>query len=182
MKLLNGLETAFSGTITIDGLNVKNTNSLGKVGFVFQNPDNQIVFPIVQEDLAFGLKKSGLSKNQIAAKIDTYLHIFKLTDLSERRTHELSGGEKQIIALIGVLIMEPDIIVLDEPTTVLDLRNRYRLIQRLKQLKQSLIIVSHDLDLMATMDRLIWIDNGTIKNDGSPETILEKYKKFSESA
>jgi biotin transport system ATP-binding protein len=182
-KLLNGLERATTGAVFVNDAPIgkNNKTALGKVGFVFQNPDNQIVFPIVVEDLAFGLKKSGLSKQQIQSRITTYLEQFGLRHLLERRTHELSGGEKQLIALIGVLLMEPEIIVLDEPTTLLDLRNRSILLKLLAELPQKLIIVSHDLALMAEMDRLLWIENGNIHQDGSPEAVISAYRQFAES-
>ena len=181
-KLLNGLEAGFTGSVTVDGLDVRDKNNLGKVGFVFQNPDNQIVFPLVHEDLAFGLKKSGLSKDQINSTIDRYLKTFDLCHLLDRRTHELSGGEKQLVALIGVLVMDPQYIVFDEPTTLLDFRNRFQLLKIIDRLEQPLVVVSHDLDLMASMDRLIWFENGSVVDDGEPQKVLKNYTRVSETA
>ncbi len=179
VKLFNGLETEYSGTIKVNNLDVKAKENLGQVGFVFQNSDNQIVFPIVREDIIFGLKKSGLSKEQINLRMHHYLDEFGLLGLLDRKTYELSGGEKQLIALIGVLIMEPQYIVFDEPTAMLDIRNRSRLLHILQRIKQSLIIVSHDLDLMRLMERVVWIHQGQIKEDGAPQTVIEKYVMFS---
>ncbi|MBO6554735.1 MAG: ABC transporter ATP-binding protein [Roseitalea sp.] len=176
-RLLNGLERPTTGTVRVDGQPTDRKSPLGKVGFVFQNPDNQIVMPLVDEDLAFGLRKSGLSKFEIGARVRSHLDRFGLTHLSERRTHELSGGEKQLIALIGVLVMEPAIIVLDEPTTLLDLRNRRILVSFLERLDQTLIVVSHDLELMASMDRLIWIDERRIRGDGDAGDIVRAYRE-----
>jgi biotin transport system ATP-binding protein len=176
-RLLNGLERPTTGTVRVDGEPTDRKSPLGKVGFVFQNPDNQIVLPLVDEDLAFGLRKSGLAKSEIGARVRRHLDRFGLTHLSERRTHELSGGEKQLIALIGVLVMEPAIIVLDEPTTLLDLRNRRILVSFLDRLDQKLIVVSHDLELMASMDRLIWIDEGRIRGDGDAGDIVRAYRE-----
>lgn len=176
-RLLNGLEKPTTGNVHVDGEPTDRVSALGKVGFVFQNPDNQIVMPLVDEDLAFGLRKSGLSKSEIGERVEAHLERFGLTHLNERRTHELSGGEKQMIALIGVLVMEPAIIVLDEPTTLLDLRNRRILIALLGRLDQKLIIVSHDLELMASMDRLIWIDEGRIRDDGDAGDIVRAYRE-----
>jgi biotin transport system ATP-binding protein len=176
-RLLNGLEKPTTGTVHVDGEPTARVSALGKVGFVFQNPDNQIVMPLVDEDLAFGLRKSGLSKSEIGERVQRHLERFGLTHLNERRTHELSGGEKQLIALIGVLVMEPAIIVLDEPTTLLDLRNRRILLTLLDQLDQTLIIVSHDLEMMASMDRLIWIDEGRIRGDGDAGDIVRAYRE-----
>lgn len=176
-RLLNGLEKPSAGTVHVDGEPTDRVSALGKVGFVFQNPDNQIVMPLVDEDLAFGLRKSGLSKSEISERVEAHLERFGLTHLNERRTHELSGGEKQLIALIGVLVMEPAIIVLDEPTTLLDLRNRRILVALLDRLDQTLIIVSHDLELMASMDRLIWIDEGRIRGDGDAGEIVRAHRE-----
>lgn len=176
-RLLNGLERPTKGRVQVDGEPTDRVSALGKVGFVFQNPDNQIVMPLVDEDLAFGLRKSGLSKSEIGERVRRHLERFGLTHLNERRTHELSGGEKQLIALIGVLVMEPAIIVLDEPTTLLDLRNRRILLALLERLDQTLIIVSHDLELMASMDRLIWIDEGRIRGDGDAGDIVRAYRE-----
>lgn len=182
VKLLNGLETVSSGQVLLDDAPISSKAALGKVGFVFQNPDNQIVFPIVGEDLEFGLKKSGLTKEQIQERVTKIIDRFGITHLIDRRTHELSGGEKQLIALIGVLVMEPEIIVIDEPTTLLDLRNRRILINTLDQLEQHLVIVSHDLELMSQMERLIWVEEGKIRLDGEPKKILKEYVRYSESS
>lgn len=180
-KLLNGLETPTWGQVLLEEAPISSRTAQGKVGFVFQNPDNQIVFPIVGEDLEFGLKKSGLTKSETLKRIHSFLTKFGIAHLIDRRTHELSGGEKQLIALIGVLVMEPDFIVIDEPTTLLDLKNRRILLNTLDQLEQNLVIVSHDLDLMSQMERLIWIDEGAVRLDGEPRLVLKEYVEFSEN-
>ncbi|TDQ62025.1 biotin transport system ATP-binding protein [Maritalea mobilis] len=177
VKMLNGLEPCTTGQVKVGGADVSEHRA--RVGFVFQNPDNQLVMPLVEEDIAFGLKKSGLSKAEIKARSDALLEKFNLSHLRERLTHELSGGEKQLIALIGVLIMQPEHIILDEPTTLLDLRNRAMLISMLDKLEQQLIIVSHDLDLMAQMDRLLLIHEGRLHADGAPTEIIQTYRDLS---
>lgn len=180
-KLMNGLEDCTEGDIIIQHDDVDAHQSARKtVGFMFQNPDNQIVFSIVEEDIAYGLKKSGLSKAEIKSKVRQYLDRFGLSHLHNRFTHELSGGEKQLVALIGVLIMDPKYIVLDEPTTLLDLKNRSMLLNALQSLEQTLIVVSHDLEFMGEMDRLIFIHNGGIHADGKPEEVLKTYRKISQ--
>lgn len=176
-KLLNGLEPCTTGQVRVGGADISEHRA--RVGFVFQNPDNQLVMPLVEEDIAFGLKKSGLSKSEINDRSDALLKKFGLAHLRERLTHELSGGEKQLIALIGVLIMQPEHIILDEPTTLLDLRNRAILLAMLDKLEQQLIIVSHDLDLMAQMDRLLLIHEGRLHADGDPSQIIETYRDLS---
>ncbi|AVX02618.1 biotin transport ATP-binding protein BioM [Maritalea myrionectae] len=176
-KLLNGLEPCATGQVRVGGADISKHRA--RVGFVFQNPDNQLVMPLVEEDIAFGLKKSGLSKSEINDRSDALLKKFGLAHLRERLTHELSGGEKQLIALIGVLIMQPEHIILDEPTTLLDLRNRAILLAMLDKLEQQLIIVSHDLDLMAQMDRLLLIHEGRLHADGDPSQIIATYRDLS---
>ena len=179
VKLLNGLEKPSSGSVSL----VNGANEVLElsqyVGFVFQNPDNQIVFPIVEEDIAFGLKNSGLEKQDINERIGYYLGKFNLDYLRTRYTHQLSGGEKQLIALIGVLIMEPKYIVLDEPTTLLDYANRLILMNILDDLEQNLIIVSHDLELVADLDRVLLFDHGSLVSDGLPSEVIAKYKEIS---
>lgn len=177
VKLLNGLEPCTTGQVKVGGADVSEHRA--RVGFVFQNPDNQLVMPLVEEDIAFGLKKSGLSKAEIKDRSGALLEKFNLSHLRERLTHELSGGEKQLIALIGVLIMQPEHIILDEPTTLLDLRNRAMLLSMLEKLEQQLIIVSHDLELMAQMDRLLLIHEGRLHADGAPDQVIQTYRDLS---
>ena len=118
---------------------------------------------------------------EIQERVDELVNRFGIAHLIDCRTHELSGGEKQLIALIGVLVMKPQTIVLDEPTTLLDLKNRQILLNILDGLEQNLVIVSHDLELMSKMERLVWIDEGKIRRDGDPETLLAEYVRDSEN-
>lgn len=177
-RLLNGLVLPSSGRVTIDGLDTaRDTKALRrKVGFVFQNPDHQIVMPIVAEDLAFGLKARKLPKAEIEARIESALAIYGLGALRERPIHTLSGGEKQLVALSAVLVTEPDIIVFDEPTTLLDLRNRNRLVAAIAALPQRAIVVTHDLDLLDGFDRVLMIEGGRIAADGPPDSVLRFYR------
>lgn len=173
-RLFNGLEAPTSGSVILDGQ--KGGKSLRRhVGFVFQNPDNQIVYPIVHEDLAFGLKNLGLGKDEMRTRIDTVLSRFQLEHLRNRLTHQLSGGEKQMIALAGVLVMRPRLIVLDEPTTLLDLWNKRRFMAAIHELEQHVVLVSHDLDLLEGFDRVLHIDNGRVVADGKPSEIIADY-------
>ncbi len=173
-RLFNGIETPTSGTISLNGSSEK--KALRRhVGFVFQNPDNQIVYPIVAEDLAFGLKNLMLSKSETSDRIDEVLHRFDLTHLRNRFTHQLSGGEKQMIALAGVLVMRPRMIVFDEPTTLLDLWNKRKFMAALDELEQCIVVVSHDLDLIVEFDRILHFEDGTIVGDGSPAPIVSGY-------
>lgn len=176
-RLLNGLVLPTSGTVKVDGLD---TASHGKdvrrkVGFVFQNPDNQIVFPVVEEDLAFGMKNLGFSKEEIARKTDEILKRYDMTDLREHPAHLLSGGQKQLLAISGVLVMEPTYVVLDEPTTLLDLRNKRRITRAIDALEQTVILASHDLDLLQDFDRVVVFDEGRVIADDVPAQAIPFY-------
>ncbi|WP_333684756.1 energy-coupling factor ABC transporter ATP-binding protein [Pontibaca methylaminivorans] len=173
-RLLNGLEAPTRGRVTLDG-KAGGKALRRQVGFVFQNPDNQIVYPIVHEDLAFGLKGLRLGAEEVRARIDAVLDRFGITHLRNRLTHELSGGEKQMIALAGVMVMDPRVIVLDEPTTLLDLCNKRRFMEAIRALDQQVVMVSHDLDLLADFDRVLLVAEGGIRADGPPAAVIADY-------
>lgn len=176
-RLLNGLVLPTSGTVKIDGLDTsaKGKEVRRKVGFVFQNPDNQIVFPTVAEDLAFGMKNLRLPKDEIARKTDTVLARYDMSDLRDHPAHLLSGGQKQLLAISGVLVMEPAYLVLDEPTTLLDLRNTRRIASALEALEQTVILATHDLDLLSDFDRVLVFDEGRIVADDTPANAIPFY-------
>jgi biotin transport system ATP-binding protein len=181
VRLLNGLLIPERGDVWIQGLNTRQHAKIIRrhVGFIFQNPDHQIVFPIVEEDLAFGLKHGAkhlkLSKADIAQTIDAILKRYNLEHLRHQPTHLLSGGEKQLLAIASVVVMNPQIIIFDEPTTLLDLRNRNRIQQVLQELEQMLIVVSHDLDLLQAFDRVLVFEAGNIVMDAPPSIALPYY-------
>ena len=179
-RLLNGLLIPSTGDVLVDGLNTRRDGKAvrRKVGFVFQNPDNQIVFPTVEEDLAFGLKNLGIEAREIDRRIDEILSNYGLGEFRQRLIHQLSGGEKQLVAVAGVLVMSPDVIVFDEPTTLLDLRNRQLLGGAIAALEQQVVLVTHDLDSIAEFDRAICFSAGSIVSDGVPATVIEDYRKI----
>jgi len=179
-RLINGLTLPSSGRVLIDGLDTKHEGKevRRKVGFVFQNPDHQIVMPLVEEDLAFGLKNLRLDDQEIDARIDAILARYDLEHTRQQPAHLLSGGQKQLLAICGVLIMQPQIIVLDEPTTLLDLRNKRRIATVLDSLPQQLFVVSHDLELLSHFDRILVFDEGKIICDAPPQTALAFYEKL----
>jgi len=176
-RLLNGLLIPDQGTVRVDGTNTRQDVRAvrRKVGFVFQDPDAQIVMPLVEEDIAFGLKNQKLGHEETARKVNEILDRYNLADLRHHHTHSLSGGEKQILALSSVLVMEPEYIVLDEPTTLLDLRNKRMMLAILAALPQTAIVVSHDLDLLDGFDRVIVFDRGRVVMDGPPDTAIGHY-------
>lgn len=179
VRMLNGLLMPTEGQVKIIGLDVQTSvkEIRRQVGFVFQNPDNQIVYPIVSEDIELGLKGLNIPKAERRLKVDEVLKRFDLLDLKSRSSHALSGGEKQMIALSSVLVMEPKIIVMDEPTTLLDLRNKNRVTSIIETLAQSIVLVTHDLDLIAKFDRVIVFDDGKIVADDTPKQAVAWYKK-----
>lgn len=179
-RLLNGLQLPTRGSVSVDG---EDTRTAGKavrraVGFIFQNPDNQIVFPVVEEDLAFGLKNTGLGKVEIRARVDEVLTTFGLADRREELVHRLSGGQKQLLAIAGVVAMRPRHIVMDEPTTLLDLRNAQLIRRVVAGLGQSVILVTHDLELIDDFDRVIVLDEGRVVADAPPAAAIARYREI----
>lgn len=173
-RLFNGIERPACGEIVVDGTQA--TRRLRRhVGFVFQNPDNQIVYPIVSEDLEFGLRNLKLPEHEMQRRISEALERFGLEHLRDRLTHQLSGGEKQMIALVGVLVMKPRMIVFDEPTTLLDLKNKKMFMSVLRDLEQHIVVVSHDLDLLGGFDRVLHFEDGAIVDDGVPHAVIANY-------
>ena len=180
VRLLNGLQTASTGRVMVDDLDAaKDGRKLRRhVGFVFQNPDNQIVYPVVEEDLAFGLKSLKLPKEEVTRRIDEILARYDLTDFKTHPSHLLSGGQKQLLAISGVLVMEPRYIIFDEPTTLLDLRNRNRVKRAIDGLDQTVITVTHDLDLIADYDRVLVFENGKVVIDDTPANAIPTYREM----
>ena len=176
-RLLNGLLIPNEGTVRVDGIDTREDVKAvrRRVGFVFQNPDNQIVFPIVEEDVAFGLKNLKLPKDEIARRVDTVLDKYRLGHLRDHATHLLSGGEKQMLAISAVLVMEPEYVVLDEPMTLLDLRNKQLVTDIIREIEQPVVLVTHDLDHLRDFDRVIVFDEGRVTADGVPDAAIRDY-------
>lgn len=176
-RLLNGLLVPERGQVLVEGLDTRRDARAirRKVGFVFQNPDNQIVLPTVEEDLAFGLKNLKLPQADISARVTAMLRRYGLEDFRHHPAHLLSGGQKQLLALSSVLVMEPRYIVFDEPTTLLDLRNKRRFAQAIHELPQTAIVVSHDLELLRDFDRVLVFEAGRVVVDDVPSVALDAY-------
>ena len=178
VRLLNGLVLPTSGTVTVNGLDTRRDGRgvRRQVGFCFTNPDAQIVMPTVREDVAFGLRRRGLSKEEVATRVDATLRRFDLAEHADHPAHLLSGGQKQLLALASVLVTEPAVLVLDEPTTLLDLRNAERVAAHVDSLEQQVVLVTHHLDLVADYDRVLVFDEGRVVADGSPAEAVEHYR------
>jgi biotin transport system ATP-binding protein len=179
VRLINGLLLPKTGQVWVNGLDT--AREVGavrrKVGFVFQNPDNQIVFPVVHEDIEFGLKLREPDPKRRTLRAQAALERLGVGHLTERSVHTLSGGERQLVALAAVLATEPEILVFDEPTTQLDLRLRNRFERHLAELPQPALVVSHDLSLMRQMNRVLVIDQGRLAFDGAPTEALAWYQE-----
>ena len=175
MKLMLGLLSG-SGEIKVDGLPVCRDNLAEirkKIGFVLQDSDNQMFMPTVYEDMIFGPRNYGLSKEETEKRVDAVLTQLGLQSLKHRHNHKISGGEKRMAAIATILAMEPEMILMDEPSTALDPVNRRTVINTINRLPQTKLIASHDLDMILdTCQRVILLSHGTIVADGDAETIL----------
>ena len=182
-RLINGLVRPTDGSVTVDGLDTgKDAGKVRRlVGFVFTDPDNQIVMPTVAEDVAFSLRRSKLSRAEVAARVTAALERFELAGHADHPAHLLSGGQKQLLALASVLATEPEIVVCDEPTTLLDLRNTRRVGALLDGLPQRIVLVTHHLDLLERYQRVLVFDEGALIDDGPPERVLDGYRRLMET-
>lgn len=177
VRMINGLIEPTSGQVLYDGLTPeKHGKDIRKrVGFVFSDAESQIVMPRVADDVAFSLRRFKLPREEVKRRVSEVLERFELTDRAEHSPHTLSGGEKQLLALASVLVIEPETIIADEPTTLLDLRNRRRIVRELMSLEQQLIVVTHDLEMLRDFDRVLVIDDGSLAYDGAPDAAIAFY-------
>lgn len=180
-RLLNGLVLPTKGTVSVGGKTTAKQAKLIRrdVGFVFQNPANQIIMPLVSDDIAFGLKNLGISKSERQLRVSQTLSELNITHLADRESHTLSGGEQQMVALAAVIAMRPSTVVFDEPTTMLDLRNRLAFQREIARLPQRAIVVTHDLELLEDFERVLVVTDGVIAFDGLPAEALAHYRHWS---
>ncbi|MEO0769183.1 MAG: ABC transporter ATP-binding protein, partial [Cyanobacteria bacterium J06649_4] len=171
--LLCGVLTPTSGKINLLGKSVEPGTFRPDVGMLFQDPDDQLFSPSVKEDIGFGPQNMGLSPDEVTAQVNRALKTTGMEPLAERTPHHLSGGEKQMVAIAGILAMQPKVVLYDEPTASLDLRTRRRLISFLQKSSETLLISSHDLEFVLDVcDRILLIDSGKIIADGDPLDIM----------
>jgi biotin transport system ATP-binding protein len=183
-RLLNGLVLPSSGSVTVDGLDTRREGAAirRQVGFVFTDPDAQIVMPTVAEDIEFSLRRKRLSRGERQALVADALERYGLSGLGDRPAHLLSGGQKQLLALAAVLVTEPSVLVCDEPTTLLDLRNSLRVAELIAALPQQVLMVTHHLELLADYDRVIVIDQARVVFDGAPGEAVACYRGLMQAA
>ena len=177
MKLLSGLLMCREGRILIDGIQVTK-DSLGEIrgrlGFVLQDPDAQMFMPTVYEDMIFGPLNYGVPRGETEKRVDSALERLGIPELKHRRNHMISGGEKRMAAIATVLAMEPEVILMDEPTSSLDPYNRRSVINSVRALPQTKLIASHDLDMILdTCDRVILLSEGKKAAEGKTGEILK---------
>ena len=178
VRLLNGLLMPATGTVRVDGLDTRHDGRdvRRRVGFCFTDPDAQIVMPTVREDIAFGLRRRGLSRAEIDARVAEALLTYGLDGHADHPAHLLSGGQKQLLALSSVLVTNPSVLVLDEPTTLLDLRNAGKVAELVGRLDQQVLLVTHHLDLLDGFERVLVFDEGRIVYDGPPTGAIAHYR------
>lgn len=178
LRVMAGLLMPTTGAVRVAGLDPATDRKamLGAIGILFQNPDHQIIFPTVAEELAFGLRQQGQSAGAAAARVEALL-------AAEGRSHwagvpvsTLSQGQKQWLCLMAVLLMAPGTILLDEPFAALDLPTQARLARRLADLPQRIITISHDPAAVAGADRVIWLEGGRLIDAGAPEAVLPRFR------
>ncbi|MEU6782245.1 ABC transporter ATP-binding protein [Nonomuraea angiospora] len=179
-RLINGLALPTSGSVTVLGLDTRRQAAKIRrgVGFLFTDPDAQIVMPTVAEDVAFSLRRKGLAREEVERRVHDVLSRYGLAGHADHPAHHLSGGQKQLLALCSVMVLEPDILVMDEPTTLLDLRHSRQVADLLRELPQQVLVVSHDLPLLADFDRVLVLDQGRVVADGTPDEAITHYRKI----
>jgi len=179
-RMLNGLVLPTRGRVTVDGLDTRThgRDVRRRVGFCFTDPDAQIVMPTVAEDVAFGLRRRGLGKAEVAERVAAALAAYGLAGHADHPAHLLSGGQKQLLALASVLVTEPAVLVMDEPTTLLDLRNATMISEVVAGLPQQVLLVTHHLDLLDGFDRVLVFDDGRVVCDDLPDAAVGYYRKL----
>lgn len=179
-RLLNGLVVPSRGGVRVDGLDTARDGRevRRRVGFCFTDPDSQIVMPTVAEDVAFGLRGRGLTKTETKTRVTDILRTHGLHGHADHAAHQLSGGQKQLLALAAVLAVEPKLLIMDEPTTLLDLRNSRAIADTVARLPQQVILVTHHLELLDNFDRVLVFHETRLVHDGPPKESVKLYREL----
>lgn len=185
-KLTNGILFADEGTVTVDSILARDDDTIydirKNVGMVFQNPDNQIVSSIVEEDVAFGVENIGIPSDECRKRVDEALKTVGMYEYRLRTPSKLSGGQKQRVAVAGIIAMKPKCIVLDEPTAMLDPSGRKEVIDTVMKLNReegiTIVLITHYMDEAVKADRVVVMDDGKIKLDGTPEQVFSDTNKI----
>lgn len=187
-KHFNGLLLPVGGNVYVEGLNTKDENLLWEirktVGMVFQNPDNQIVATVVEEDVAFAPENLGVPSIEIRKRVDDALKVVDMYRFRKHAPHLLSGGQKQRVAIAGAIAMKPQCIVLDEPTAMLDPKGRSEVMDTILKLKNeekmTVVLITHYMDEAARADRVVVMDKGKVVMDNTPKKVFSEVKKMKE--
>jgi energy-coupling factor transport system ATP-binding protein len=185
---MNGLLMPTDGEVFVMGMNTQDEDKIWnireKAGMVFQNPDNQIVATIVEEDVAFGPENLGIEPSEIRKRVDNVLEVVEMTEYKKHAPHLLSGGQKQRVAIAGILAMNPDCIIFDEPTAMLDPTGRIEVINTIKKLNKvenkTIILITHYMDEAVEADRILVMEKGEIVMEGTPKDIFKQVNKIKE--
>lgn len=185
-KLMNGLLMPTNGNVHVMGMNTQDEEKIWdireKAGMVFQNPDNQIVATIVEEDVAFGPENLGVPPEEIRRRVDESLEIVEMTEYKSHAPHLLSGGQKQRIAIAGILAMKPDCIIFDEPTAMLDPTGRTEVMSTINKLNKienkTIVLITHYMDEAVKADRILVMEKGEIVMEGTPKEIFSQVDKI----
>ncbi|ACD24793.1 energy-coupling factor transporter ATPase [Clostridium botulinum] len=179
-KHMNALLMPSSGTVIVDNLSTSEENNLWEIrsraGMVFQNPDNQLVATIVEEDVAFGPENLGVEAKEIRKRVDESLEKVGMSEYKRHAPHLLSGGQKQRIAIAGILAIQPKCIIFDEPTAMLDPSGRKDVLKTIKDINKNygitIVLITHYMDEAAQADRIVVMDGGEVKMEGTPKEIF----------
>lgn len=185
-KLINGLYSPKDGVLIVNGYDTKVQENIWNirqnVGMVFQNPDNQMVAALVEDEVAFAPENLGVEPKEIRRRVDECLEIVNMTKYAQSSPSKLSGGQKQRVAIASVLAMNPEILILDEPTAMLDPKGRSEVIKTIKMLNEekdiTVVLITHYMDEAAQADRTVVIDDGEIVLDGTPKEVFKNVEKL----
>lgn len=185
-KCFNAINIPEEGDVFVNGMSIKDQSKIldirQSVGMVFQNPDNQIVATVVEEDVAFALENMGVVSEEIRRRVDEALKTVGMYEYREHAPHKLSGGQKQRVAIAGILAMQPDCILLDEPTAMLDPKGRREVLKTVKELNKNkgvtIVLITHYMDEAANADRVVVMDRGKIVMDDKPKKIFSKVNEL----
>ena len=184
-KMMNGLLLPTEGQVEVMGMNTRDEDKIWEIraqaGMVFQNPDNQIVATIVEEDVAFGPENLGIPPMEIRKRVDDALEIVEMSEYKKHGPHLLSGGQKQRVAIAGILAMKPDCIIFDEPTAMLDPNGRLEVMETIKKLNEvegkTIVLITHYMEETVEADRIVVMNKGEIALQGTPREVFSQVEK-----
>lgn len=186
--MMNGLQLPTRGKVEVLGMDTSDEEKVwdirARAGIVFQNPDNQIVATIVEEDVAFGPENQGIAQEEIRKRVDQALELVEMSDYKTHAPHLLSGGQKQRVAIAGILAMNPDCIIFDEPTSMLDPTGRIEVMNTIKKLNKeegkTIVLITHYMDEAVQGDRVLIMNQGEIAMEGTPREVFRKVDRVKE--